>query len=132
MQSVAAALAAEPALEAVTIYRAQKSIAVATMGAGKHPGLAERLAEEIQLTQAQAAGTSCGLLSGANTCDTCERPLPPEVQQRLTIKQDAETTTIARVTCPTAPRFWHWRSIPLPKVVQRDVEFYEATEHPDE
>jgi Cd2+/Zn2+-exporting ATPase len=40
--------------------------------------------------------------------------------------------TIARVTCPTAPKFWRWRNVPLPKVVQRDVEFIEEPEHLDE
>jgi Cd2+/Zn2+-exporting ATPase len=51
----------------------------------------------------------------------------------VTIKHDGGTTTIARVTCPTAPTFWRWRNMPFPKVVQRDVEFLEhADEHVDE
>ena len=29
------------------------------------------------------------------------------------------------MTCPTAPTFWRWRDIPLPRVVPRDVEFLE-------
>jgi Cd2+/Zn2+-exporting ATPase len=45
--------------------------------------------------------------------------------RRISIQQDAGATTIARVTCPTAPTFWRWRDIPLPRVVQRDVEFLE-------
>ena len=40
-------------------------------------------------------------------------------------------TTIARVTCPTAPKFWRWRDLPLPKVVPRDVEFLEEPEDID-
>ncbi|MGB7746749.1 MAG: heavy metal translocating P-type ATPase, partial [Verrucomicrobiia bacterium] len=34
--------------------------------------------------------------------------------------------------CPTAPKFWRWRDIPFPKVVQRDVEFLESAERIDE
>src|SRR5207247_2550523 len=35
--------------------------------------------------------------------------------------------------CPTAPKFWRWRNMPFPKVVQRDVEFLEhVDEHEDE
>src|SRR6266446_5213255 len=50
-------------------------------------------------------------------------------RQKITIQHDAGSTTIARITCPTAPKFWRWRDIPLPRVVQRDVEFLE---HADE
>jgi hypothetical protein len=48
----------------------------------------------------------------------------PERNQ-FTIQHDHGATTIARVTCPTAPKFWRWRDLPFPKVVQRDVEFLE-------
>jgi Cd2+/Zn2+-exporting ATPase len=48
------------------------------------------------------------------------------------VRQEADTTTIARVTCPTAPKFWRWRDIAWPKVVQRDVEFLEHAEEGNE
>src|SRR6185436_3374485 len=60
---------------------------------------------------------------------TCALPLSQAERKKITISHDAGTTTIARVTCPTAPSFWRWRNIPWPKVVQRDVEFLE---HADE
>src|SRR5208337_2270436 len=50
----------------------------------------------------------------------------------ITIKHDGNSTTIARITCPTAPTFWRWRNIPFPKVVPRDVEFLEHVEAIDE
>jgi Cd2+/Zn2+-exporting ATPase len=53
-------------------------------------------------------------------------------QNKIAIRNDGPTTTIARVTCPTAPKFWRWRDIPFPKVVQRDVEFLESAEHIEE
>jgi len=63
---------------------------------------------------------------------SCHRPLSEAEQNKITIRDDGPTTTIARVTCPTAPTFWRWRDIPFPKVVQRDVEFLESAEHIEE
>ena len=70
----------------------------------------------------------CTLLAGESTCQTCGQPLSDFERQKITIRQEADTTTIARVTCPTAPKFWRWREIPWPKVVQRNVEFLEHAE----
>ena len=74
----------------------------------------------------------CTLLAGETTCQTCGQPLSDFERQKITIRQDAASTTIARVTCPTAPKFWRWRDIPWPKVVQRDVEFLEHAEEANE
>ena len=74
----------------------------------------------------------CTLLAGETTCQTCGQPLSDFERQKITIRQEADTTTIARVTCPTAPKFWRWRDIPWPKVVQRDVEFLEHAEEVNE
>ena len=73
--------------------------------------------------ESQAA--ACQLLRGAGDCTTCESPLTEPERQKITIQHEHGATTIARVTCPTAPKFWRWRDMPWPKVVQRDVEFLE-------
>ena len=132
VQSVATALRSEPSLEAVTLDRARQSIDVATMGATADPGLAERVAAQIAQTRATDSAQYCGLLTGKNDCDTCDLSLTPELRAAVTVKQQAGSTTVARVTCPTAPKFWRWKNIPFPKVVQRDVEFFEEEEHPHE
>src|SRR5260221_14104542 len=62
----------------------------------------------------------------------CNTPLSNENLQCVRMKHAGHATTIARVTCPTAPKFWRWRDIPFPKVVQRDVEFLEHAEHLEE
>src|SRR6185295_12238731 len=82
----------------------------------------------------QESGVSrhCNLLAGEGDCDTCDTPLSPQERQKITIRHDGDATTIARVTCPTAPTFWRWRDIPWPKVVQRDVEFLEHAAQIDE
>ena len=128
-RSVMDALSEEPALEAVTIDRARQTISVATLGQADVGKLTEKISSSIRLAQEAAANEPCSLLAGEGDCQTCIRPLSEPERRRITISQDADSTTIARVTCPTAPRFWRWRVIPLPRVVQRDVEFLE---HADE
>ena len=130
-RSVTDALAQEPTLEAVTVNRSQKTISVATLGQVDVPRITERITTTIQKAGADTA-SPCALLSGHGDCHTCVTPLTPNELERITIRSEGDTTTIARVTCPTAPRFWRWRDIPWPKVVQRDVEFLEEHEHLDE
>ena len=130
-RSVTEALAEEPALEAVTVNRAQKTISVATLGQVDVPKITERINTTIQKAGADS-GSACALLSGEGDCHTCALPLTASEREKITIRSEGDTTTIARVTCPTAPRFWRWRDIPWPKVVQRDLEFVEHAEHLDE
>jgi Cd2+/Zn2+-exporting ATPase len=125
-------LAEEPTLEAVTIDRARQKISVATLGRADVAGLTERITTQFQAAQAADSGRACSLLSGAGDCLTCEVPLSGEERGKITIQSDGQTTTIARATCPTAPKFWRWRDIPFPKVVQRDVEFLEHAQEIDE
>ena len=131
-RSVAQALAEDPTLEAVTVDEARHKISVATLGQTDVPKLTERISATIQ--QAHEGGTlqPCNLLAGQTTCQTCGQPLSDFERRKITVRHEAETTTIARVTCPTAPRFWRWRDIPWPKVVQRDVEFLEHAEEVNE
>ena len=131
-RSVVDTLAEEPALEAVTIDRAQHKISVATLGRTDVARLTERITAKFQEAQAADSGHVCSLLSGRGDCLSCHRPLSEAEQNKITIHNDGPTTTIARMTCPTAPKFWRWRDIPFPKVVQRDVEFLESAEHIDE
>jgi Zn2+/Cd2+-exporting ATPase len=124
-RAVTNVLADEPALEAVTIDRTHQKISVATLGRADVEKLSARIADQFQQSQETAAGQTCSLLSGAGDCLTCETPLTELERRNITIQHTSCTTTIARVTCPTAPRFWRWRNLPFPKVVQRDVEFLE-------
>jgi Cd2+/Zn2+-exporting ATPase len=129
-RSVTDVLAQEPALEAVTVNRSQKTISVATLGQANVPKITERITTSFQ--NAEAEQEVCGLLSGEGDCQSCATPLTANERRKITIQNEGDTTTIARVTCPTAPRFWRWRDIPWPKVVQRDVEFIEHAEHLEE
>ena len=131
-RSVAEALAEDPTLEAVTVDQAHQTISVATLGKTDVPKLTERISATVQQAQEAGAVEPCTLLAGETTCQTCGQPLSDFERQKITIRQEADTTTIARVTCPTAPKFWRWRDIPWPKVVQRDVEFLEHAEEVDE
>ena len=131
-RSVVEALNTEPTLEAVTINRAQQKISLATLGKADVPRLTENITERIQKTYAESSEDHCMLLKGLGDCRTCAAPLSPNERQKITIQHQGDSTTIARVTCPTAPKFWRWRDIPWPKVVQRDVEFLEHADEVDE
>jgi Cd2+/Zn2+-exporting ATPase len=131
-RSVVDALGMEPTLEAVTINRSKQTLSLATLGRTDEPRLAEAVSSRIQKAYETGLREHCMLLQGEGQCLTCHAPLSDQERHQITIQHDGEKTTIARVTCPTAPRFWRWRDIPWPKVVQRDVEFFEAEEHPGE
>jgi Zn2+/Cd2+-exporting ATPase len=128
-RSVVEVLTQDPTLEAVTIDRARQTISVATLGKTDVPRITERISATVQAAQESTGHQGCTLLAGAGDCLNCVRPLAEGDRQKITIRHEADMTTIARVTCPTAPSFWRWRDIPWPKVVQRDVEFLE---HADE
>ncbi len=112
---VANALATEPALEAVTLNRNQQAVSVALLGKEKNSQLVERIATTVEQARKANSGQPCGLLQGEPDCQNCAVPFAPIERQSITIQHAADSTTIARVTCPTAPRFWHWREIPWPK-----------------
>jgi Cd2+/Zn2+-exporting ATPase len=131
-RSVAKAFSQEPTLEAVTIDRNRQTISVATLGKTNIPGITERIRNTIRVAQEADEKEPCLLLEGEGDCRVCAIPLSESERRKITIRHDAGATTIARVTCPTAPTFWRWRDIPWPKVVQRDVEFLEHAHETDE
>jgi Cd2+/Zn2+-exporting ATPase len=131
-RSVAEALAEDPTLEAVTVDRIHHTISVATLGQTDVPKLTQRISATVEQAEESSGTESCTLLKGDPTCARCGQPLADFERRRITISQQANTTTISRLTCPTAPKFWRWRDIPWPKVVQRDVEFLEHAEELDE
>ncbi|MCX8091162.1 MAG: cation-translocating P-type ATPase [Verrucomicrobiae bacterium] len=128
-RAVVDSLAEEPTLEAVTYDRAQQSLSVATLGRTDVAAVTDRLLEKIRRAEAEADPGSCGVLTGQHTCAECDTPLSPAELKNITIQHTDQRTTIARVTCPTAPRFWRWRELPLPRFVQRDVELTDVEEH---
>jgi len=131
-RSVVDTLAEEPGLEAVTIDRANQKISLATLGRADVNRLTERITNQFETAQAVSAERHCSLLSGRSDCATCDMPLSEAEREKIVIRTAGDATTIARVTCPTAPTFWRWLDIPLPKVVPRDVEFLEHAGEIDE
>jgi Cd2+/Zn2+-exporting ATPase len=124
-RSVVDTLAEEPALEAVTIDRVHQKISVATLGKTDVPRLTENIAGRIQKTYNVGLAERCALLQGKSDCEICDAPLSPVELQKITIRNEGDATTIARATCPTAPKFWRWRDLPLPKVVPREIEIHD-------
>jgi Cd2+/Zn2+-exporting ATPase len=128
-RAVAAVLVEEPTLEAVTIDPQHHKISVATLGRTDETRLRERINAKLEAAERADSPHACQLLVSGGTCANCATPLSAPEQNQFTVRHEQGATTIARVTCPTAPKFWRWRDLPFPKVVQRDVEFLE---HADE
>jgi len=120
-RSVAAAFAENAKLEAVTINRDRETISIATMGHARFPELQESIARTFRHAQSASDRKNCTLMAGEGQCVHCLWPLSEEERKRITIRHDSNKTTIERVTCPTAPLFWRWRDIPLPKVAPRKI-----------
>lgn len=132
VHTVADLLKTESSLEAVTLNRKQEAVSVAFLGdEKKDPDLGKRVADKIQ--EVKKSGSShCGLLEGDTDCHTCSIPFAPFERQSFQVRHEHDATTISRVTCPTAPRFWHWREIPWPKFGPREVEIHDDHDHGDE
>ncbi len=133
---MAESLAEEPALEAVTIDPAREKLSVATLGRVDVEKITQRVTGKIQSAQNADWGRGCSLLSGQGDCAVCESPLSPAERSRITIQVSGAATTIARVTCPTAPSFWRWRDLPLPRIEPRTMEIpdddHDHDHHADE
>jgi Cd2+/Zn2+-exporting ATPase len=129
VRSVAGALAGEPLLEAVTYDRAHDSISVATLGRRNNPTLEAEATAAVEAGREISARHHCAVLTGEGSCQTCDIPLTAEESAGLRITTEPDRTTIARQTCPTAPRFWHWSTLALPRFVPKEFELHEEEEH---
>ena len=121
-RSVVDSLAEEPGLEAVTIDPANQKISVATLGRADVDQLTRRLMDKFQVASQAENAHACSLLKGGGDCLGCEHPQGVVAPDKISIHRAGDRTTIARVTCPTAPKFWRWRDIPFPKIVPREIE----------
>ncbi|MBI5772967.1 MAG: cadmium-translocating P-type ATPase [Verrucomicrobia bacterium] len=130
--TVAEAMRGEPALEAVKIDHARRAVSVATLGRADNAGLEKYFTEHIRQISASAGGERCELLEGAPTCDSCRLQNDPRLRGNLSVQHAGGVTTIARPTCLTAPRFWRWRELPLPRLVPREVHLPEDEDHEHE
>jgi Cd2+/Zn2+-exporting ATPase len=131
-RSVVDTLAEEPSLEAVTIDAAHRKISVATLGRTDVEKLTQRLTDKFQSSPKTDPHHACSLLSGKSDCTICGSPLSEAERKQFTIQHDGGSTTIARVTCPTAPKFWRWRDLPFPKIVPREIEIHDDEHGVDE
>jgi Cd2+/Zn2+-exporting ATPase len=129
VQTVTDVMRTTPALEAVRIDRVGQSVSVATMGRSD-PAVERIVAQRIQDLQAHDSG--CRLLKGEPDCSACNVSGDPAVLANFVVKNENSSTTIARVTCPTAPRFWHWRNFPLPRIVPREIHVEDEETHAHE
>lgn len=132
IQTITDAMKAEPALEAVKVDRAKQSLSVATLGRPQKADWGDHLTAQLQAAREDESSHHCRLLEGDPDCGRCRAPITGEEQTRFNVQHDADSTTIAKVTCPTAPRFWRWHDLPWPRYVPREVVLHEEAEHEEE
>lgn len=112
----------DAALEAVQVHRDRDVVSVATLGRHDAVTLDKTLTERLHSLQGASEEPACGILAGKPDCTGCPSANTEGQPPGLTIQHMPETVTIARETCPTAPRFWRWHDLPFPRLVPRTVE----------
>ena len=125
VEGVAKLLHDEPQLEAVTLRPGEHSVQIATMGPrqeGEDRELKQRVSGMLTSLKQREDGRLCGLVTGKNDCGGCKHPSADLLRNQVKLTQTHEATTLARLSCPTAPMFWRWKSLPFPKLVAREVE----------
>jgi Cd2+/Zn2+-exporting ATPase len=121
VHAAATELAKNHSVEAISIKAVEGKISVATIGCVSDTSVAERIQEAMARVRTDSAAERCRLLQADPSCVGCEHPLEPIRQQGFTVTESGGAVTVARVRCPTAPKFWRWRDFPLPKVVPRQI-----------
>ncbi len=122
IETVAQEMQKDAALEAVQVHRDKEIVSVATMGRHDVAALDVSLSQRLQDLRETPADPPCHLLQGGASCAGCPSEKTSGTQPGLTVTHQADTTTISRITCPTAPSFWRWHDLPFPKIVPRTVE----------
>jgi Cd2+/Zn2+-exporting ATPase len=131
VRTVAEAMDREPSLEAVKFDRQNHSVAVATLGTPAS-NIERLVAENIRELHEDHQQPRCCLLDGDSDCERCLLPQDPALRGKFEIQHSATITTIARKTCPTAPKFWRWKKLALPVFVPRELHIQEEEGHADE
>ena len=95
---------------------------MATLGRTDVEKLTERLTQKLAAASPPMPANAAACWPGKGECATCRQPLTEAERQKITIRTEGTATTIARVTCPTAPKFWRWRDLPFPRIEPRTIE----------
>lgn len=98
-------LSNQPEVEAIRVDTESKEISIATLGAAKDEEklrvafqtVIERIEHQLSLESSQIKVNS--------------KPSSNSIE----IRELGQDTLIERKSCPTAPKFWHWRKIPWPE-----------------
>ena len=126
VQAAVAELAKHHSVEAIAIKAMEGKISVATIGRAADFGVAERIQGVLAKVQGDSTAQRCRLLQADPSCARCEQPGAPRPQAGFTVTESAGAVTVARIRCPTVPKFWRWRDFPLPKIEPRQVSVPEA------
>jgi Cd2+/Zn2+-exporting ATPase len=125
VDAAATELTRNHSVEAISIKTREDKMSVATIGRVCDSGIAERIQESLANVQADPAAEHCRLLQSDPGCARCKHPLEPIRKQGFAVTEGDGTVTVARVRCPTVPKFWRWRDFPLPRILPRQVSLPE-------
>lgn len=132
VETVAQAMQSNPSLEAVQVHQDKEIVSVATMGRHDATTLDATLGERLQKLRETPEAPPCVLLQGNTSCAGCPAEKTTGDQPGVTVTHQGDMTTIARVTCPTAPSFWRWHDVPFPRFAPRTVELPQDEHGEDE
>ena len=132
VQAAVAELVKHHSVEAIAIKAVEGKISVATIGQAADSGAAEGIQAALAKAQADSTAERCRLLQADPNCARCGHPVAPMHQAGFTVTESAGAVTVARVRCPTVPKFWRWRDFPLPKIEPRQVSVPEDESDLDE
>ncbi|HEY1170077.1 MAG TPA: cation-translocating P-type ATPase [Verrucomicrobiae bacterium] len=132
IKAVAETMRAEPSLEAVQVRNGEPALSVATIGRHDSAALDATLSSRLKELRATPGEAGCALLQGNTSCAGCPSEKTEGSQPGVLVKHEGPMTTIARVTCPTAPSFWRWHELHFPKIVPRAVELPQDEHAEDE
>ncbi len=118
-------LSLEPSLRAVSFDHAAEKLSVASFGWEGSKRIGDRLATYLREAPSAQGADSCKLLQAGSDCHDCPRLIELTGEKGYTVEQSGNGITVARITCPTAPRLWRWRDFPLPKLAPRRVSIPE-------
>jgi Cd2+/Zn2+-exporting ATPase len=113
------------AVEAIAIKTKEGKISVATLDQMPDKGVAKRIHQSVATALDANSKQRCQLLESETSCARCEHPLEPPTQPGFTVTESGGAVTVARASGSTAPKTWHWRDFPLPKILPRQVSLTE-------
>ena len=130
--AAANALLGEPAVDAVRIDSAKRSVAVASVAPAEAKRAGERVSTAVNVAEAARQREGCGSVPAGGSCGDCTRPEAEVRRQGIFLRRSAAGVELNRTEDSPLRAEWTWREFPLPAPLSRDEPAPEAEEDLDE